>query len=98
MDMDFIRTRITELRLSKGVSETAMSTALGHNRSYITHITSGRKNPSVPELLYIIEYLDVSQGTFFFREQRKGFDPDSKDYGSTATIHRRRSHDDSPFL
>ena len=58
MDMDFIRTRITELRLSKGVSETAMSTALGHNRSYITHITSGRKNPSVPELLYIIEYLD----------------------------------------
>lgn len=71
MDMDFIRTRITELRLSKGVSETAMSTALGHNRSYITHITSGRKNPSVPELLYIIEYLDVSPGTFFSENNEK---------------------------
>lgn len=65
MDMDFIRKRITELRLAKGVSELAMSQALGHGRAYITHITSGRANPSVPELLYIIEYLDVTPRTFF---------------------------------
>ena len=65
MDMDFIRKRITELRLAKGVSEFAMSQALGHGRAYITHITSGRANPSVPELLYIIEYLDVTPRTFF---------------------------------
>jgi transcriptional regulator with XRE-family HTH domain len=42
-----------------------MSKALGHSNSYITHITSGRVNPSVPELLYMIEYLDVSPKTFF---------------------------------
>ena len=65
MDMDFIRRRITELRLAKGVSEVTMSKALGHSNSYITHITSGRVNPSVPELLYMIEYLDVSPKTFF---------------------------------
>lgn len=65
MDMDFIRKRITELRLAKGVSEFAMSQALGHGRAYITHITSGRANPSVPELLYIIEYLEVTPRTFF---------------------------------
>ena len=65
MDMDFIRKRITELRLAKGVSELAMSQALGHGRAYITHITSGRANPSVPELLYIIEYLEVTPRTFF---------------------------------
>lgn len=65
MDMEFIRRRITELRLAKGVSEVTMSKALGHSNSYITHITSGRVNPSVPELLYMIEYLDVSPKTFF---------------------------------
>ena len=65
MDMDFIRKRITELRLAKGVSELAMSQALGHGRAYITHITSGRANPSLPELLYIIEYLGVTPRTFF---------------------------------
>ena len=65
MDMDFIRKRITELRLAKGVSELAMSQALGHGRAYITHMTSGRANSSVPELLYIIEYLDVTPRTFF---------------------------------
>ena len=54
MDMEFIRKRITELRLAKGVSELAMSQALGHGRAYITHITSGRAKPSVTELLYII--------------------------------------------
>lgn len=65
MEMDFIRKRITELRLAKGVSEVTMSKALGHSNSYITHITSGRVNPSVPELLYIIDYLGVSPKTFF---------------------------------
>ena len=73
MDMDFIRKRITELRLAKGVSEMAMSQALGHGRAYITHITSGRANPSVPELLYIIDYLDVTPRTFF----AEGIDNDS---------------------
>ena len=65
MEIDFIRNRITELRLDKGVSELAMSKALGHSRTYITQITSGRINPSLQELLFIIDYLGVSPRTFF---------------------------------
>ena len=34
MDEEFIRNRITELRLKKGVSEYQMSMELGQNRSY----------------------------------------------------------------
>ena len=35
MDYDFIRHRVTELRLKKGVSEYQMSLDLGHSRSYV---------------------------------------------------------------
>lgn len=65
MEIDFVRQRITELRLKKGVSESAMSLALGHSRSYVTQITSGRANPSVSELLYIIEYFGITPQVFF---------------------------------
>ena len=41
----FIRNRITELRLKKGVSENQMSMELGQNRSYIQAISSGRSMP-----------------------------------------------------
>ena len=41
MDEEFIRNRITELRLKKGVSEYQMSMELGQNRSYIQAISSG---------------------------------------------------------
>ena len=53
MELDFIRHRITELRMKKGVSESRMSSDLGHNKNYIQHITSGKSNPSAQELLYI---------------------------------------------
>jgi len=35
MDTKFIRDRITQLRIQKGVSEYKMSYDLGHSRSYI---------------------------------------------------------------
>lgn len=47
MDEEFIRNRITELRLKKGVSEYQMSMELGQNRSYIQAISSGRSMPSI---------------------------------------------------
>lgn len=65
MDLDFVRQRITELRMQKGVSEYKMSTDLGHSRSYIQNIVSGRSAPSLQELFYICEYLDVTVSTFF---------------------------------
>lgn len=51
--------------MKKGVSESKMSSDLGHNKNYIQHITSGKSNPSAQELLYIIDYLNVSPSTFF---------------------------------
>ncbi len=65
MDYDFIRNRITELRIKKGVSEYQMSLDLGHSRSYIQNIASGRSKPSIDEFLYICEYLNVSPRDFF---------------------------------
>ena len=65
MDEDFIRKRITELRLKKGVSEYKMSTDMGHSKSYIQSITSGRALPSLSEFLFMCEYLGVTPKNFF---------------------------------
>ena len=42
---EFIRNRITQLRLKKGVSEYQMSYDLGHSRGYIYNISSGKSLP-----------------------------------------------------
>ena len=42
MDTQFVRDRITQLRLKKGVSEYQMSYDLGHSRSYVYNISSGK--------------------------------------------------------
>ena len=65
MDIEFVRNRITELRMKKGVSEYQMSLDMGHSRSYVQNIASGRSMPSMPEFLYICEYLGVTPGAFF---------------------------------
>ena len=65
MDEAFIRERITKLRLMKGVLEYQMSLDMGHSRSYIQNIVSGRTLPSMSEFLYMCEYLGVSPSAFF---------------------------------
>lgn len=65
MDYNFIRERITQLRMKKGVSEYQMSLDLGHSRSYMQNIVSGRSKPSIDEFLYICEYLNVTPMGFF---------------------------------
>jgi hypothetical protein len=41
VDTKFVRDRIAQLRLQKGVSEYQMSYDLGHSRGYIYNISSG---------------------------------------------------------
>ena len=65
MDEAFIRSRITELRLKKGVSEYQMSLDLGQNRSYIQAISSGRALPSMKQFLNICEYFEITPLQFF---------------------------------
>ncbi len=65
MESDFIRRRITQLRLEKGVSEYQMSLDMGHSRSYIQSIVSGKSLPSMTEFLYMCDYLNVTPSAFF---------------------------------
>ena len=67
MDEKFIRDRITELRLQKDVPERKMSVDLGHSTSYIA---AGRALPSMPEFLYICDYLGVTPMEFFNESER----------------------------
>ena len=57
--------------MQKNVSKYKMSLDLGHSKSYIQSIASGRALPSMSEFLYICDYLDVSPKDFF--------DPELKD-------------------
>lgn len=65
MEMQFIRDRISILRTKKNVSEYKMSMDLGHSKSYMQSISSGRAAPSMSEFLYICEYLGVTPKEFF---------------------------------
>lgn len=62
---EFTRNRITQLRLSKGVSERKLSEDLGHSPSYIQSISSGRALPSMGEFFYLCEYFKITPKEFF---------------------------------
>ena len=66
----YFRTRLTELRLQKGVSAREMSLALGQNVSYINRIENGLYFPSMQVFFYICEYLEISPKDFFNRSQK----------------------------
>ena len=68
MNIEFIRDRITQLRLHKGVSEYKMSYELGHCRGYINNISSGKTLPSMTEFLAICEYFSITPSQFFSEE------------------------------
>lgn len=68
MDEQYIRDRISILRTKQGISEYKMSLDLGHSKSYIQSISSGRSLPSLSEFLYICEYLGVTPMEFFDAE------------------------------
>ena len=65
MEEEFIRNRITELRLKKGVSEYQMSMDLGQNKNYVQAISSGRALPSMKQFLNICEYMAITPFQFF---------------------------------
>ena len=65
MTAQFIRDRITQLRLQRDVSEYQMSYDLGHSRGYINNISSGKALPSMAEFLAICEYFSITPVEFF---------------------------------
>ncbi|MBQ3080875.1 MAG: helix-turn-helix transcriptional regulator [Clostridia bacterium] len=61
----FVKDRITALRLKKGVSEYQMSYDLGHSRSYIYNISSGKALPPLKEFFAICDYFGITPKQFF---------------------------------
>ena len=64
-DIEYVRERITWLRLQKGVSEYKMSYDLGHSRGYINNISSGKTLPSMTEFFAICDYFGITPVEFF---------------------------------
>ena len=62
---EFVRNRITQLRLNKGISEYQLSYDLGHSRGYINNISSGKSLPSMSEFFAICEYFNITPIEFF---------------------------------
>ena len=65
MDAEFVRERITQLRLQKDVSKYKMSYDLGHSRGYINNISFGKTLPSMTEFFAICAYFEISPAEFF---------------------------------
>ena len=65
MDEKFVRERITQLRLRKGVSEYRMSYDLGHSRGYVHNISSGKALPPMKEFFAICDYFGLTPQQFF---------------------------------
>lgn len=61
----FIKERITQLRINKGKSEYQMSLDLGQNRTYIQNISSGRSLPSMDAFYKICNYFNITPIEFF---------------------------------
>ncbi len=68
---DWVGSRITELRLEKGVSARDMSLSLGQSESYINKIENKRTLPSLMGLFYICEYFDISPEEFFQENNKR---------------------------
>lgn len=62
---EFVRNRITELRIQKNVSEHRMSLDLDKSGSYIRGITSGAALPSLKEFFNIMDYFEITPSAFF---------------------------------
>jgi len=65
IDSNFIRERITQLRLQKNVSEREMSLDMGRGHGYIHNIVSGASLPTMESFLEICEYFHITPMEFF---------------------------------
>lgn len=62
---NYVKDRITQLRLQKGVSEYQMSYDLGHSRGYVYNISSGKALPPLKEFFAICDYFGITPKQFF---------------------------------
>lgn len=70
MDKQQFARRLSELRLSKGVSARDMSLSLGQSAGYINNIENCVNLPSMTVFFYICDYLDITPKEFFDTDSR----------------------------
>lgn len=61
----FIRERITQLRLKKGLSESKLSEDIGQARNYCHQVVSGRIYPNIRPFFRLLKRLEVTPKDFF---------------------------------
>lgn len=71
MDTEFVRDRITKLRIQRNLSEREMSLSLGKAHNYIQSVSSGKIKPTIESLLDICDYLEISPSDFFNSDNDK---------------------------
>ena len=64
INFDFA-SRLSQLRMQKGVSARDMSLSIGQNETYINKIENRKALPSMECFFYICEYLEVTPAQFF---------------------------------
>lgn len=57
--------RLSQLRMKRGVSARDMSLSMGQNPGYINNIETGKSLPSLTGFFYICDYLEISPMDFF---------------------------------
>lgn len=65
---NFMGSRISKLRMQKGVSARDMSLSLGQGVNYINTIENHHSLPSMTAFFYICEYFGISPKEFFDEE------------------------------
>ena len=88
---NYVRNRITRLRINKGISEYQLSFDLGHSRGYINNISSGKALPSMNEFFAICDYFSITPSEFF---DEKHNDPELM----SKAIEEIRNLDDNDML
>lgn len=61
----YLRDKITSLRLEKNISEYQLSYELGKSKTYIQAISSGKTLPSFDAFFDLCEYFDLTPEEFF---------------------------------
>ena len=70
MDKEEFAKRLTELRMSKGVSAREMSLSSGLGENYINRLENGAGLPKLETFFIICDYLGISERDFFDFETR----------------------------
>lgn len=62
---EFVRNRITDLRIKANISEYQLSLELGQSKGYIQAISSGKALPSMSGFFNICNYFNITPIEFF---------------------------------